>query len=347
MKKRLTLSFIFIFLLSISVAAHETEEEITSDHSNLYPLSQLALVGYGSIAFAILSLVIILFHKVMDDMIKRVAYILIVLLVSIVTIYLIITTLHLNAISETKGPVHWHADFEVLICDQKIELASPKGIFNKQGTELLHAHVDNRIHVEGVLLDNDEASIGAFFNAAGGSLSSDGIKVPTDEGLVAVHNGDLCNGKPGKLYVFLNGNPEPLENPSKYIIAPYETVPPGDRIKIVFTEKPRDEINPYIAGDEGLPPHLTEPKTGIPQQIIEERDRCDLDGDFDCDGDDLHMFESYIGSCVIFDENGDGVFKGNYNPSADIDGDNCVTQLDKEYFLQSMEQYNQNKNIQK
>ena len=103
---------------------------------------------------------------------------------------------------------------------------------NKQGVDLTHSHNDNRIHVEGAMLNKKEASLGAFFYAVKGSLSDDGIKIPTDDGLVSKHNGDSCNGVPGKLYVFVNGNL--LSNPVDYVISPYEKVPPGDRIKFVF-----------------------------------------------------------------------------------------------------------------
>ena len=206
------------------------------DHSEIYPLSQLTVVGYGSVAFSILILIIVLFHKSMNDVIKKTIYILLVVLISSVTLYLIITTLHLNMISLSKGPVHWHADFEIWVCDKEIKLAEPKGLSNKQGVDLMHSHDDNRIHVEGVILDKKQASLGAFFYAVGGSLSSDGLRVPTDNGLFEVHDGDLCNEQPAKLYVFVNGNL--ISNPSTYVISPYEKVPPGDRIKFVFTEKP-------------------------------------------------------------------------------------------------------------
>ena len=247
MKKRLfacLLAILFV-LCTFTVFSHEEEENFALDHSELYPLSQLAAVGYGSIAFSILILVIISFHKVMNELTKKAVYILLAVLVSIVTIYLIVTTLHLNVISITKGPVHWHADFEIWVCDKEVKLPEPKGLSNKQGVDLMHAHDDNRIHVEGVILDEKQASLGAFFHAVGGSISSDGITIPTNEGLVQVHGGDACNEKPAKLYVFVNGNP--IVNPSAYVIAPYEKVPPGDRIKIVFTEKPVEEIHPNLS----------------------------------------------------------------------------------------------------
>ena len=246
MKKRIFLLVVFMFLVlsSNSAVSHEEDGEFDMDHSSLYPLSQLEVVGYGSLIFGILILAIIFFNKAMSEAVKKAVYLLLLVTVSLVTLYLIITTLHLNIISITKGPVHWHADFEIWICGKEISLAEPKGLSNKQGVDLMHAHNDNRIHVEGVILDAKQASLGAFFYAIGGSLSSDGMKIPTDEGLISVHEGDLCNGLPGKFYVFVNGNL--ASNPLKYTITKEEKVPPGDRIKFVFTEKPAEEINPNI-----------------------------------------------------------------------------------------------------
>jgi len=246
MKKRfLCLSFIIIVLFAFNVLSHEAEEDFMLNHSELYPMTQLQAVGYGSLAFIVLIIIILLFSKKMNELNKRVAYFLIIAVIGVVTLYLILTTLHLNIISLTKGPVHWHADFEIFVCDKQIELAKPKRMLsNKQGVELMHAHNDNRIHVEGVLLDKKSASLGAFFYAVGGSIADDEIKVPTDEGLIQFHDGDFCNGQPAKLYVFVNGNL--IDNPSDYVISPYEKVPPGDRIKIVFTQKLLEEINPNI-----------------------------------------------------------------------------------------------------
>jgi len=246
MKKKL---LVFLFILSILLSpiafSHGAEEdEFVLDHSKLYPISQLQAAGYGALVFGILIIFILLFHKKMSQIVKRIVYYLLAATASLVTIYLVVTTLHLNTISLTKGPVHWHADFEIWVCGNEIKLAEPKGLSNKQGIDLMHAHNDNRIHVEGVLLDMKAASLGAFFHAIGGSLSSDGIKVPADNSLLSVHEGDKCNEKPGKLYVFVNGNV--ISNPSSYVISPYEKVPPGGRIKFVFTEKTLEEINPNI-----------------------------------------------------------------------------------------------------
>ena len=99
MKKRF---FVFLLLLSILsmyiVFSHENEEEFDLDHSELYPLSQLTAAGYGSLIFGILIIIILLFHKIMNDAVKKIVYFLIIIITSLVTIYLVLTTLHLNII---------------------------------------------------------------------------------------------------------------------------------------------------------------------------------------------------------------------------------------------------------
>lgn len=245
MKKRLFILLLIIFaVLSTLSYSHEAEEEYFLDHSKLYPITQWQAVTYGSAAFAVLVTFILFFHKKMSDNAKKIFYLLVAVLIGTVTIYLIIVTLHLNITSVSKGPVHWHADFEIWACGEEIKIAEPKGLSNRQGVDLMHAHNDNRIHVEGVLLDKKAASLGAFFYAIGGSLSDDGMKIPRNGELESFHNGDFCNSQPAKLYVFVNGNL--IEDPANYVIAPYEKVPPGDRIKFVFTEKPLEEINPNL-----------------------------------------------------------------------------------------------------
>ena len=245
MKKRILLLLSIIFILSAGYAfSHEEETDYMLDHDELYPISQMKAFGYGSLAFGVIAIIIVIFNKAMGENIKKLAYFAIVVLVVSVTLYLVIVTLHINFTSISKGPVHWHADFEIWACDKKIGLFEPKGLSNKQGVDLMHAHDDNRIHVEGVLLDEKQASLGAFFYAVGGSITSDGLKVPTDEGIVSYHDGDFCNGQPAKLHVFVNGNR--IDDPAGHVIEPHEKVPPGDRIKIVFTEKPMEQINPNI-----------------------------------------------------------------------------------------------------
>jgi len=245
--KKSNLVFLLLILLALfsyTVSSHEEEQEFDLTPHDIHPISTWAVVGYGSLIFAVLIVIIVLFHKRMNEAAKKATYFSVVAVSGAVTLYLIATTLHLNIISETKGPVHWHADFEIWICDKEINLVDPKGLSNKVGTPLLHEHNDNRIHVEGVVVNKKDVSLGAFFAALGGSLSNDGIKVPTNDGLVSVHNGDLCSERLAKLYVFVNGNL--IDNPPTYVLSPYQQVPPGDRIKIVFTERNVEDIDPNI-----------------------------------------------------------------------------------------------------
>ena len=246
MKKWILLLLPITFLLSAGYAfSHEENADYMLGHDELYPISQMKAFGYGSFAFGAIAIAIILFNKAMSENIKKLIYIVIAVLVVSVTLYLIVVTLHLNMTSISKGPVHWHADFEIWACDKELKIAKPqKFLSNKQGVDLLHSHQDNRIHVEGVLLDEKQASLGAFFHAIGGYINYDGFRLPTDEGVVLYHDGDFCNGQPGKLHVLVNGNR--IDDPAGHAIAPYEKVPPGDGIKIIFTEKPMEQINPNI-----------------------------------------------------------------------------------------------------
>ena len=209
----------------------------------------MAVFGYGSLAFGVFIVIILLYHKKMNEITKKIVYFLLSTMVVALTVYLIISTLHLNIISDTKGPVHWHADFEIWVCGSEIKIAEPKGFSNRQGTSLVHAHNDNRMHVEGVLVNKKSASLGSFFDELGGYMGGDSLilRVPAEQGLISIYYDDKCNEQPASLYVFVNGNL--INNPSDYVISAYETVPPGDRIKIVFTEKPIEEIDHYILGD--------------------------------------------------------------------------------------------------
>src|SRR3989344_3063577 len=155
--------------------------------------------------------------------------------------YLATTTIYLNLVSATGGPVHWHADYEVWACGSSYELMDPEDFSNKVGSEAVHEHNDNRMHIEGILLNMDEASIGAFFETVGDDMIPESLSLPTTEGTKEWTNGDLCNDVPGKWHMFVNG----IESGEwgEHVIAPHSDVPPGDRIKLVFTEKPADQIN--------------------------------------------------------------------------------------------------------
>lgn len=188
-----------------------------------------------------------------SEKLKKFLFILIVIPVILATFYFLLSAIYLNLVSETKGPVHWHADFEVWACGKKYLLADPQELFeNKVGLPELHEHNDNRIHVEGVLLKKEQASLGNFFRAVGGSFDGNLLVIPTTEGLKRWKNGDVCSasgnvssntstptfisGQPSFWHVFVNENPIPIFDPHNYVISPYPDVPPGDSIKFIFSE---------------------------------------------------------------------------------------------------------------
>jgi hypothetical protein len=161
--------------------------------------------------------------------------------VILVTLFVAVSTVYLNIISETKGPVHWHADFRIFNCGYEIDLVDPTGLSNKIGSPLLHEHDDLRIHVEGTVHRMEDVSVGSFFKTIGGQASLNSLTLPTTEGLVTMQNNERCTGglpeyedKIAKIQVYLyktEGNKvyqEKLVNWPEYIITPETIVPPGD-----------------------------------------------------------------------------------------------------------------------
>ena len=159
------------------------------------------------------------------------------------TLYMIVSTVYLNTISSSKGPVHWHADIEIWSCGKELELQDPEGSFsNKIGTATLHEHNDKRIHLEGVVVEPHDASLGKFFRVIGGEITPTSITVPTNTGPAVLTNGTMCpNGEQGTVQAFLFRTDDDgyytqtkLADPQDHIIAPYSTVPEGDCIIVEF-----------------------------------------------------------------------------------------------------------------
>jgi len=236
-----------INLLLVTVASAHEEEATIPVQLPLTPKLDEVIASVSSnlviSAFLIIAVFVILTVLVKEkgDTLKKILFGGIVLPVIIVTIFLVGSTIYLNLSSATGGPVHWHADFQVWNCGQKVDLVDPQGLSNKVGTATFHEHNDDRIHVEGVVINRSDASLGNFFKFIDGEFSSDDLKLETTRGLLNIHDGDLCpNDQPGSLQTFLyatkNGifNQIKLKNPQDYIISPYGSIPPGDCIIIEF-----------------------------------------------------------------------------------------------------------------
>ncbi len=225
MKKLLAL---LLVLVSATAALAHTEEKEAAGFAFIDAFL------YGIAALAVVSLISIHYMKRMTKNEKKAIFIIYLIITASVTLYLAAGTVYLNLTSVTGGPVHWHADFEVWACGEKIRIEQSEGFDNKVGEAMVHTHDDLRIHVEGVLQHMDEASAGEFFHAIGGEFNADELTVPLiDMSLKTWKNGDLCpDGKPGKIRFFVNDR-ESFEFGS-YVIAPYADVPPGDFLNITF-----------------------------------------------------------------------------------------------------------------
>lgn len=250
MNKKVVTSLVVVLIFLIPAVVAQSVSPISEGH-DLVPISNWTASLVGIIAIALFCLIAVLFEKKLRKHHKKALFASLVLIVSAITIYFIATTIFINTVAETNGPVHWHADFEILRCGQEIDLVDPTGLSNKVGTPLLHEHNDNRIHVEGSVIHKSDMNLKNFFTVVGAELTKDSFTIPTNEGSVKLKSGDMCNGRPAQLQVFvykvINAHTTQrtgfqvvqtkLENPEEYLYSPYINVPPGDCIIIELDEE--------------------------------------------------------------------------------------------------------------
>jgi len=263
-----TLPFLLILLILLpSVLAHgeEISEHAEDDEHSEEEHAEQSTVGIeeyikatsmksvlaGLVIVAILSLYAILNRKaVQKNNVQKIAiFASIVIVVLAATFYTAGSTIYLNVISQTGGPVHWHADFEIWSCGEKLDLADPSGLANRIGTSTFHEHGDDRIHVEGVVINDEDVNLHSFFHVIGGNLAQDSISMPTNDGLLDASNGDMCNDQPGTLQVFVYKVTNPgeqknwtyqqikLDNIEDYVLSPATNMPPGDCIIVEFDQQ--------------------------------------------------------------------------------------------------------------
>lgn len=233
------------------VFAHEGEEELPIEAATSRPLEEqlhelsfawLTIATFIALFFILISIV----WKEKTEKGKWILYLGIAIPIVLATLILAGTTVYLNLVSISGGPVHWHADFQVWACGKQLDLIDPVGIENRVGTSAFHEHGDNRIHIEGVVNQLEDVSLGKFFEAVGGELHADHLTLPTDAGEITYKNGDFCpDGTVGELQVFAWKTvpskqeffQEKLIDPADYVISPYATIPPGDCLIIEFGEE--------------------------------------------------------------------------------------------------------------
>ena len=236
-----------LLLLATLVFAHEeavlpTEEDFLS---RWFQLDEWNAVVYASTVSGFFIFVSLLLKGHVDRNGEKFLFTGIAAPVLMATIYLIAATIYLNFASESQGPVHWHADYEVWVCGEEVTDWATSGVWydNKVGDPELHTHEDYRMHVEGTLTKLSEASLHSFFEVSGGQYDDSRVIMPlTGNRTRNVPNGDACpNGKPGQWTLYVESGPKLNERSIRieplgpdYVIAHEGNVPPGDVLYLVF-----------------------------------------------------------------------------------------------------------------
>jgi hypothetical protein len=228
------LFFVFVILISGVVLAHENEisEEEMQGFNFSSPINYIILSG---IWIGILISFILTIGREMAEKNKKLFFWLIITPIILSSLFLAGFTVYENVVSVTGGPIHWHADYQVHACGERLDLINPKGLRNKIGSPLYHEHNDDRIHIEGTVGKLIEINLERYFKVIGGELDDNvgHLIYPTDEEVINYKDGDSCSdGSIGSLKVYVNG--KRVDDYSDYVIYPDSFVPPGDCIIILF-----------------------------------------------------------------------------------------------------------------
>ncbi len=231
---------------SMLVVAHGTEEAENGgvkivDLDAYY--SSLSLKAALFSSFIIALCVILSFRVRNKQRFKTLFFLGIAIPAALTTLFIAGSTIYVNVLSTAKGPVHWHADFDVYDCGEKMQMKESEGFSNRVGSSKFHSHDDHRIHVEGVVIDPKEIELSSFFSVIGGMMTQNYMKIPINQGMVELKNGELCKGKPGKIQAFVYTTKDNVFSQKKilnfehYVLSPHSLVPPGDCIIIEFDEE--------------------------------------------------------------------------------------------------------------
>ncbi len=229
--------------LAFSAFAQSTSSS-TTEYSNLDEVIaglSLKVVGVAFVVLLVTALISLSIKKPGNGL-KRLLFSILLLATLGSTIFLAGSTIYINAVSSSGGPVHWHADFEIWNCGQEVLLKKPTGFSNKIGTATLHEHDDKRIHLEGVVVHENNASLGNFIEVIDGSISPTSLTLPTTAGVQTFTTGNMCpDGTMGEMQVFVyTTNPDnsysqkKLTDPASYIMSGHSQVPAGDCIIMEF-----------------------------------------------------------------------------------------------------------------
>lgn len=218
-------------------------------YSNLDEIiSRLSFEAVGAATALIIILIVVsLLIKKPSANTKLILFTLISTIAIVTTLFLAGSTIYLNTVSSSNGPVHWHADLEIWNCGTQLDIVNPTGLSNKVGTATLHEHNDKRIHLEGVVITPIDASLGKFFHVLGGEIRQDMLQIPTTQGMMTLNSSQGCPGiEDAQLQVFVykttgkQYHQEKLTEHSSYIISPYSSIPAGDCI-IIELDRPKEQ----------------------------------------------------------------------------------------------------------
>jgi hypothetical protein len=179
---------------------------------------------------------------------------------------------HLSQTSWSGGEIHWHADYEVLVADgegelERLDLIDPgefcethkEGDYmckvnDRTGITKFHEHNDNRIHLEGIFQEREDATLAAYFETFNGTLTSSKLVYPTNDGVYKASESSDMN-RTLKIIVESGVGGERgwkvIDNPSEYIISPYKRGPTLDNIFIVWDDRSANYVKEQLRVNNG------------------------------------------------------------------------------------------------
>lgn len=231
---------VFDFGLITPAFAHGGAQEVT--YSTLAGDTARWSVNTATVATVIIVLLVAaaIIIKKPSDTLKKILFSAIAGVIVITTLALSGLTIYLNTASFSGGPVHWHADYEIWACGEKLNLHDPEGFSNKVGSSTVHEHNDDRMHIEGVVVEQQDAETGNFWQNVDVKISEDSLIVPTHDGLKMWQYGDDCGGQSGQVQAFVYTvqnkimRQRKVDDINEYLISPHQAVPPGDCIIVEF-----------------------------------------------------------------------------------------------------------------
>ncbi|QKQ98718.1 hypothetical protein GKQ38_04295 [Candidatus Nanohaloarchaea archaeon] len=262
--RRTLYSFPVAFVLTAAAIKYYPETSFTAYSTKLIGLGFIATLALGSIAF---------YRE--DDLTmhdKNVLMNAFLVAILVPSLYTAGAFLHESQTSWSGGEIHYHADYEVIVNTSgnlhTLDLVDPTNycssattqstlmckLNDRTGITKYHEHNDNRIHLEGIFKEREDATLAAYFETFHGELSNTRMVYPTNNRTVEVtENADknlkiiVNRGTGGSRHWCIVGDQASKENtcvnpytgelatsPSEYIISPHKKGPSLDDIFIIY-----------------------------------------------------------------------------------------------------------------